>query len=331
MLVKFFRKDTIQVYAVFVLVSIAIWVKSLMGIGEWEPLRTLEYGTPLELLVNRFGIASPMLSSALAFAVGIVVIAMMQRLNNRYIFMPQRSVIPILLFVIIAFSFISLQHLTSALVAMPLLILSLNSIFASYRKDYAEGEFFLATFFIGLASIVYLPSMVFILMVIFSILVMRPFSWREWVAMLGGLIVPLLFIVTYYIFFDDNALDHLRTFDPTKVIAAIPKKMNSFFGYGFLAVLTVAAIYATFFILSWVGTQKVRTNKIFLVFYSMIFIGTAAYFVVPTVSKEIMLIVSLPLSYILGVFLTFTRRTFVADAILMTIFLLTVLLQIFVE
>ena len=302
-----------------------------MGIGELESHQTLVYGTPVELLINRFGIAYPILSSALAFIIAIIVISMMQRLNNRYIFVPQRSIIPILLFVIISFSFISLQHLTSALVSMPLLILSLNSIFASYRKDYAEGEFFLASFFIGLASIVYLPSMIFILMVIFSILVMRPFSWREWVAMLAGLLVPLLFLVTYYVFFDDNALELLRTFNPAKIIAAIPKKMNSFFGYGFLAVLTVAAIYATFFILSWVGTQKVRTNKIFLVFYSMIFIGTAAYFVIPTVSKEIMLVVSLPLSYILGVFLTFTRRTFVADAILMTILLLSVLLQLFVE
>lgn len=302
-----------------------------MGIGEWEPLQTLKYGTPVELLINRFGIAYPMLSSVFAFVIAIVVVSMMHRLNNRYIFIPQRSVIPILLFVVISFSFISLQHLTSALVAMPLLILSLNSIFASYRKDYAEGEFFLASFFLGLASIVYLPSLIFILMIIFSILVMRPFSWREWVAMLAGVVVPLLFLVTYYIFFDENALQLLESLSSDVVISAIPKKMNNFFGYGFFAVLTIAAFYASFFLLSWIGTQKVRTNKIFLVFYSMIFIGGIAYFVVPTVSKEIMLVVSLPLSYILGVFLIFTRRTFAADAILITILLLSVLLQLFVE
>ena len=331
MLVKFFRRDTIQVYATFILISVAIWVKSLMGVGEWEPLRTLEYGTPVELLINRFGIANPMLSSILAFVIAVFVILMMHRLNNRYIFVPQRSIIPALLFVIISFSFTSLQHLSPALVAMPFLILSLDSIFASYRKDYAEGEFFLASFFVALAAIAYLPSLVFMVMIVFSMFIMRSFSWREWVAMLAGAVVPLLFLVTYYLFFEPNSLELLKTFDPVKIIAAIPKRMNSFFGYGFLAVLTIAVIYASFFMLSWIGTQKVRTNKIFLVFYSMIAIGGFAYLMIPTVSKEIMLVVSLPLSYILGVFLIFTRRTFVADAILMTILALTVLLQIFAE
>lgn len=318
-------------YATFILISVAIWAKALMGIGEWEPLRTLEYGTPVELLINRFGIAYPMLSSALAFLITIIIVMMMHRLNNRYIFVPQRSIIPLLLFIVIGFSFISLQHLSPALVATPFLILSLDSIFASYRKDYAEGEYFMASFFIALATIVYLPSLIFMLMIIFSILVMRPFSWREWVTMLAGLSVPLAFMVTYYIFFDPNALELLRTFNTDGILAAIPKKMNSFFGYGFLAILAIAGIYATFFIFNWVGTQKVRTNKIFLVFYSMIAIGGFAYLMIPTVSKEIMLVVSLPLSYILGVFLTYTRRTFIADAILMTILVLTVLLQIFVE
>lgn len=331
MLVKFFRRDTIEVYAMFILISLAVWARSLMGMGDWEPVRTLEYGTPVELLINHIGITFPMLSVVLAFVIAIIVATMMQRLNNRYIFVPQRSIIPLLLFVIVGFSFISLQHLSPALVAMPFIILSLNNVFSSYRKDYAEGDFFLAAFYISLSSIVYLPSLFFMLMIIFSIVVMRSFSWREWVAMLAGLLVPLVFLATYYLFFDPNALDLLMTFDPEKVIAAIPKKMNTFFGYGFLAILTVAAVSASLFIVSWVGTQKVRTNKIFLVFYSMIAVGVLAYLLIPTVSKDIMLVVALPLSYIVGVYLTFTRRMFIANAILVSILALSVILQVFIE
>lgn len=331
MLVKYFRKDTIEVYAVFVLLSLAIWAKALMGIGEWEPVRTLEYGTPVELLINRISISSPYISTYAAFLITILVLVMMQRLNNRFIFVPQRSTVPALLYIIIAFSFTSLQHLSPALTAMPLLILSLNSLIGSYRKEYAEGEYFLASFFVALAAIVYLPSLAFVLMIMVSILVMRPFSWREWVTMLAGLLVPLLFVVTYYLFFDSDALNNLLMFDPAKVIAAIPKTMNSFFGYGFLATLTVAFVYSLFFIFSWVGTQKVRTNKVFLVFFSMVIICLLAYLLIPTVSKDIMLVVALPLSYIIGVFFIFTRRTLIADGLLLAILALSVLLQLFVE
>ncbi len=331
MLVKYFRKDTIEVYVVFVLVSLAIWAKALMGIGEWEPVRTLEYGTPVELLINRISISSPYISTYAAFLLAILVLVMMQRLNNRYIFVPQRSTIPAMLYIIIAFSFTSLQHLSPALTAMPLLILSLSNLIGSYRKEYAEAEYFLASFYVALAAIVYLPSLAFVLMMMFAILVMRPFSWREWVAMLAGLVVPLFFLVTYYLYFDAASLDNLLMFDPTKVIAAIPKTMNSFFGYGFLAVLTVSFASSLFFILGWIGTQKVRTNKVFLVFFSMVIICLLAYLLIPTVSKDIMLVVALPLSYFIGIYLIFTRRTILADALLLAILVLSVLLQLFME
>jgi len=331
MLVKYFRKDSIPVYITFVLLSVAIWAKSLMGVGEWEAVRSLEYGTPIELFINQLSVVSPLLSGYMAFALAIVVIAMMQSLNNRYIFIPQRSTIPALLFVLIGFSFVSLQHLTPALAALPFIVLSLNSVFASYRKDYAEGDYFLAGFYVALASIIYLPALVLVLMLFVAILIMRSFSWREWVAMLVGVVLPYVFLVSYYLFFDADALVALQQFDSSKVIASIPKHMNSFFGYGFLAVLTIAFAYASFFMLSWSGTQKVRTNKIFLVFYSIVAIALLAYFAIPTVSKDIMLVVSLPLSYIIGVFMIFTRRTFLADALLVAILTLTVMLQVFME
>lgn len=331
MLVKFFRKDTLEVLIIFALLLLALWIKTLMGLGDQDIERTLSYGTPLELVINQFALNLPSISTVVAFLITLVVLYMMQSLNNQFIFVPQRSLLPSLLYVMIGFSFISLQHLTPALAAMPIIILSLKSIFTSYRKDYAEADYFLAGFYMALAAVVYLPALAYLLTIIFSVLIMRPFSWREWVATFAGLLVPFIFLATYYLLFDTDGMNTILALDPGKIIAAIPKSMNSFFGYGFLGTILLALAAASFFILTWTGSQKVRTNKIFLVFFSMIGVGILSYVLIPTVSKEALVIMALPLSYVISVYMIFSRRTLIPDALLLMLLSLAVLLQIFVE
>lgn len=331
MLVKFFRRDSLDVLVVFILILLAIWFKSLVGIGEVDPEHNIAYGTPFELLINQFTENFPQLSAYSGFLVSVVVLLMMNSLNNRFIFVPQRSLYPSLLYVIIGFSFLSLQHLTPALVAMPLIILSLQSIFESYRKDYAEGEYFKAGFFLAIASIIYLPALAYTITIIFSILIMRPFSWREWVSTAGGLVVPAVFLIAFYLIFDKETFQIIMNIDPSKIIAAIPKHMNSFFGYGFYFIITVSFVVAFLFILGWSGTQKVRTNKIFMVFLSMIVVAVFSYLLIPTVSKDVLVIAALPLSYIISTHFIFSRRTFLPDAFTLAILLISMLLQIFME
>lgn len=331
MLVKFFRKDSLEVLVAFVLILLALWIKTLLGPGDPDIERSLSYGTPLELLINQFALHLPVVSTMVAFLIMLVVLFMMHSLNNQFIFIPQRSLLPSLLYVVIGFSFISLQHLTPALAAMPLIILSVRNIFSSYRKDYAESDYFQAGFFMAVASVIYLPALAYLLTIIFSVLIMRPFSWREWVATFAGLLVPFLFLAIYYLFFDVDGMNTILSLDPRKIIAAIPKSMNSFFGYGFLSIILLALTISSFFILSWTGSQKVRTNKIFLVFFSMIGIGILSYILIPTVSKEILVIMALPLSYVISIFMIFSRRTLIPDALLLTLLSLAALLQIFME
>jgi len=256
---------------------------------------------------------------------------MMQSLNNQFIFIPQRSFLPSILFLVIGFGFVSLQHLTPALASLPVIILSLRFIFSSYRKDYAEGDFFLASFFMAVASVVYLPALAFLVAIIFSIIIMRPFSWREWVSLLAGLLVPFIFLAVYYLFFDRGVYDILVNINPSKIVAAIPKRMNSFFGYGFLSIIGLSFIFATLFMLGWSGSQKVRTNKIFLVFYSLVVVAMLTYLLIPTASKEILVIMALPLSYIVGVHLIFARKTFLSDVLLLSLLFVAALLQIYIE
>ena len=63
----------------------------------------------------------------------------------------------------------------------------------------------------------------------------------------------------------------------------------------------------------------------------MIGVGILSYVLIPTVSKEALVIMALPLSYVISVYMIFSRRTLIPDALLLMLLSLAVLLQIFVE
>lgn len=331
MLVKFLRKDSPAVLLVLLVATVGIWFRNLFGIAAPIHIPELTYGTPVELFINRINIDFPHLSIWGGFAIMVLVMVQMQSLNNQYIFIPKRSVLPQILFVVVGFSFLSVQNLTPALVALPIIGLAFSSIFASYRKDYAQGDTFLAAFFMSLAAVIYLPAITFVLTLFFALIIMRPFSWREWIAMLAGFIVPLAFLGAYILFFDSELLNELSSFDSAKFIPAIPTSITSFFGYSFIAINLLAFASSALFLIGWTATQKVRTNKIYLIFFFLIANTFLSYLVIPVVSKDIIVIAALPASYIISVYLLFVRRTFIADAIVTLILMLSILLQLFPE
>jgi len=62
-------------------------------------------------------------------------------------------------------------------------------------------------FLIGLATLIYIPSITFFLLFALSILILKTFSWRDWIVGIIGLALPFVFTFIYY--FWNNGLHEL--------------------------------------------------------------------------------------------------------------------------
>lgn len=331
MLVKYLRKDSTQILLVILLVAVGIWFKNLAGVVTPSEVNEIEYGTPIEVLINQFNILFPAISVWVGFAVMALLMFMIHSLNNQYIFIPQRSLLPLFLFIILGFSCLSVQHLTPALAALPFLLLTMNYMFGSYRKDYAEAEFFQLGFYFALASVIYLPALSLSFAVIFAVLVLRTFSWREWLSMIVGFILPFVFVEAYVLFSSNADLNSITGLEFFKLTPAVPYKISSFFGYGYLVSIGLAFLSGCVYLVGWAATQKVRTSKIYMVFFVLVVNVIVSFLLVPYTSKEIFVIAAIPASYIIGVYMIFVRRTFFADALLLFMLLFALSLQVFPE
>lgn len=114
----------------------------------------------------------------------------------------KRSWLPALTYVVLAGLIPPFLGLHPALFAVSLLIFALDMIFQFYKNRQALSLIFHTGFLLGLASLFYLPAIVLFVFFYFSLIVLRPFSWREWIVGFMGSTLPFYLIFTVYFVMD---------------------------------------------------------------------------------------------------------------------------------
>lgn len=89
------------------------------------------------------------------------------------------------------------------LIANSFLLFVLDKLFKIYKNPAAMSLAFDSCFLIGVATLFYLPAIAFFLLFAISILILKTFSWRDWLVGLIGLSLPFFFTFIYYFWIDD--------------------------------------------------------------------------------------------------------------------------------
>ena len=96
-------------------------------------------------------------------------------------------------------------------ISLGFMILILYHLLISYNKPEHIDRVFASGFFTGIASLFYLPFMLWFVFVIISFLVFRAGNWRAWLAAMIGLATPFLYLAVWY-FWQNQLLDHVHAY-----------------------------------------------------------------------------------------------------------------------
>lgn len=195
MLLNFFRHISPASLMGLLLVSAGLWLHAFVTIHPVyrSPLPEM----PLYTLTTGW-INSAALATVCAFILAFIGALLVNRAINQNDIFDKRSYLPALFYLIFIGCSGGLQQLHPFHFSNLLLTLALQRIIETYRKDYDFPGIFDAGLFVSLASLFYLPSIAFIFLLVSGILLIRPFSWRDWVVALLGFITPYAFAFTYY-------------------------------------------------------------------------------------------------------------------------------------
>ncbi len=322
-MLRFFNSNSIGVLVLLVLIPFVYWIPDFF---KAVPLQDQAFtGTIPAVWIASFNAHYRVLSMLIALLIILTNAFLLIQLNTFHIFIPGRTQLPALFYIVLTAGFNPTHHLTPALVASLLVILILFRLFVTYKSDGPSVNFLDTGFLIALASLIYFPAILLFVFLIASLIIFRQVIWREWVYIFLGLMLPYLFIVSgYYVagvpvreFFagiSELFEHHRQGYDIMQLI-----------GWSFVIGMM---IYSSYFMIKAIDNMKIHGRKIFMLLLWLFLFTVIIYLLVPGVGIDIVSISAIPLSYLFSHYFCNCTRNWINEGLLSVFLILMVLLRI---
>lgn len=248
------------------------------------------------------------------------------RLNERYVFIRQRTDLPAFVFALIVTGTVSLYGMHPSLLASILLFFALERVFAIYHGAGTLAKAFDAGLFIGLASLAYLFAGVYLIWFWISLAFLGYFRFRECLAGLVGFLVPVFIMTSWYFFNDDLSV-------LWQTLMALLNKIQvadySLFQKVFWGILMFLVVLSSTFMTKVVEEKKISSRKYFSILFLFFLFAIASFFLFKGAGIELYFLALLPVTYIISHYFVLSRYSWMME-ILFVIFVLSgILIHIF--
>lgn len=277
---------------------------------------------PFYLLMQWSMTAANILTMLLTLATAFMIVQM----NHRFLFLEQKTFLPGYLYVIIVGGLASLHYLSALYIVNIFGVLALTGIFKSEKSESLYANIFNMGLIFGLASLVYF-NIIFLFPLVWIVFhfIHRGLEWRHLILPILGLILPWFYAFTYYSFANHTSL----FFDIIKVNFLIPEYHSLDDKYtlmyvGFLAML----MFLTGISLIKSLEKKGSTHRYFFqTFLAIIIMSILIILLVPSASKEVVLLVANPIACILANYCIVIERKLWSSVLIYSLIFMIVYLQ----
>jgi len=325
MLLKFFKRPLPIVFATIIVLAILLWLKSFFT-GLSVAFYFDEAQMPLYSLVVNIIRDNGYLAKILAFTLVLFTGLYLIQLNSKYILIKQRSYLPAFLYILLASSFLPLQRLNPAIFAALFLVIAINFLFSIYDEKEPLDNLFKSGMFVSLAMMFYLPSIFYIILVFISIIIIKTFNFRDWVAVLGGFVTPWFFYMFYQYFVHDNLWAIPQIIEAAWNTPRVKTDYGLFF-YIFYYFNGFLFLISAIFLLRSINTQKINIRKYHTILLWFLAVTFFINVFVPFSSIELSYLAAIPVSFIISNFLTSSRKKFWPDFLLIALFAIAIIMQ----
>ncbi len=325
MILRFIKSNQAFHFITIPLVVLVLWfrnyirpVKFPFFTGEDDML----FYHPFKAITEGSVLGSNMLAIVLALALAFLIL----RLNSSYAFISVRTFLPSNVLILILSGLVSTHSLHPVFLGAIFLLLAIDRIFESYEKKKINSNAFDSGFLIGLGSLFYFNLIFFFPITwIGFILIRKSFKGSVFLLALIGLAVPWLYGFSYYFLTDQLPLmQHIisqNIFTPNRFFRGnLPFQIY----LGYLIFLT---LIGSVFLLAQLDEKKVSSRKYFQIFFIIFIIAIAILLLIPAVSQEILVIISIPLTFLFSNYLIFMRRQFWGNLFIYLLIALVIYMQ----
>jgi hypothetical protein len=150
-------------------------------------------------VLDSFFHGSPVFFSLLSFLIIFTQATLFNRICNYQKLLPKPNFLPGMSYILVTSLLPDWNHFSAPLLINSIMIWIWYRMITLYNNNRPDGAIFTISILTGIVTLLYIPALFFLLLVFFSLLIMRPFRIREWLMALLGFTFPyyFLFIILY--------------------------------------------------------------------------------------------------------------------------------------
>lgn len=199
----------------------------------------------------------PVLYSLLAFLLIFGQALLLNRICNAQKMIAKPTYLPGMAFILVTSLFVQWNQFSAPLIINAFMIWIFYRMMMLYNEQRAGHIIFNMGLLLGIVSMLYHPAIVYILLVIFTLFIMRPFRIQEWVIALLGVTTPYYFLALILYFTNQWSWSHII---PTFSIR-LPRMPTSVFITISIALLVVPFIVGGFFVQANLNKMLIQVRK----------------------------------------------------------------------
>ncbi len=176
MLIRFFKKNNPSSYILLPLFALVLW---LVGFFSFHFIATL-----------------------LAFLLIISEAFLLNYIVNKSEILTKPSFLPALFYIVFMSYDNAMLTLHPFIFSSLFIMLAIYKLASSYQKYTAFSNAFDSGILFSISTLFYFPSVLFLPLLGIGFILFRPFNWREWVISFLGVLLPYIFVFSYYFWND---------------------------------------------------------------------------------------------------------------------------------
>ena len=246
---------------------------------------------------------------------------------NDFTLLHKNTLIPSLVFVIITSIFPTFFTLDAAILILFFQIWMFIRLFRLYKTQNATMVSFDVGIIVAIASLFYFPSIAWILLVWISLLIFRPFYWREWAASILGCLTPYLFVAFFY-YWSNRWEDFIQIWRPLRgtfwQINVFPHRGDYLPLIPIIFILIIAFNkYRENFYKNVVQVRK--SQQILIV---SIFVTAFSFYIKPSFSINHFILLALPLTVFISYYFIVAQKAWFSELLIVLLIFSCIIFQL---
>jgi len=285
-------------YILFLIIGILFWISSLRFPFSYDYFDG-ENKSIFFKLFDKITNGYPFLQVLLSLVFVLLIAFLIQQINSRFALIKARTKLPIAVYIIIVGGFTSMHTLHPVYFAAIFALIGIHSLFSIFNNPNPELDIFNAGLFLAVGTLFYFNLIVILPAFLIAVSTLRrERKWREFLILIIGFIIPVLFALTY-VFFTNQLNDAFLTIQ-NNIFTPVNHFKTNYPLQGFLALLVFLTIVGSIKIMQQYDSRKVSTRKFYLVLFIIFIFSMISFIFIPAASQEMLVIAVLPLTFLIS-------------------------------